>query len=97
MSDGGPMPAIHGGVTKSKSGGTVYKVTDLDFVKRFLIIGWPDITADSLDITADSLDITADSLDITADSLDITADSLGPNCNEVAEKLERYYLTFWLL
>ena len=63
------MPAIHKGVTTSASGGIVYKVTDLDFVKRFLIIGWPDITADSP----------------------------GPNCNEVAEKMERYYLTFWLL
>ena len=63
------MTAIHGGDPKSASGGTVYIVTDLDFVKRFLIIGWPDITADSP----------------------------GPNCNEVAKKMERYYLTFWLL
>ena len=69
MSDGGPMRKINDGDPKSASGATVYKVTDLDFVKRFLIIGWPDITADSP----------------------------GPNCNEVAEKMERYYLTFWLL
>ena len=69
MSDGGPMSRIRGGDTKSKSGDIVYKVTDLDFVKRFLIIGWPDITADSP----------------------------GPNCNEVAEEMKRYYLTFWLL
>ena len=63
------MRKINDGDPKSASGGPVYKVTDLDFVKRFLIIGWPDITADSS----------------------------GPNCNEVAEKMERYYLTFWLL